>query len=488
MPRGDSLRRGAGAQRSLRDKGRAAGALRTARHPSAPLAIVILAAGEGKRMKSARPKVLQPLAGRTLLQHVIDTARALRPAAIHVVYGHGGEEVRTLFADEPVSWTLQAERLGTGHAVRQALTLIADTHQVLVLYGDVPLISVATLRRLLKLTGPRQLALLTVMLEDPQGYGRIVRAAGGRVQKIIEQQDATAAQRRIRECNTGVLACPAPLLRKWLARLKRNNSQGEYYLTDIIAMAVQEKIAVRTLAASEASEVLGVNDKAQLAQLEALCRARGARELLLAGVTLADPARIDVRGSVTHGSDVFIDINVVLEGKVVLGDRVRIGAGCVIRNSEIAADTEVFAHCVIDGVLIGPDCRIGPFARLRPTTALAASVHIGNFVEVKNSQLGESSKANHLAYLGDAQVGTRVNVGAGTIIANYDGASKQRTLIEDDVHTGSNSVLVAPITVGAGATIAAGSTVTHAVPAGKLTIARAPQVSLAGWRRPLKPK
>lgn len=488
MPRGDSLRRSAGAQRSPRAKGRAAGALRTARRLSAPLAIVILAAGEGKRMKSARPKVLQPLAGRTLLQHVIDTARALRPAAIHVVYGHGGEEVRTLFADEPVSWTLQAERLGTGHAVRQALALIADTHQVLVLYGDVPLISVATLRRLLKLTGPRQLALLTVMLEDPQGYGRIVRAAGGLVQKIVEQPDATAAQRRIRECNTGVLACPTPLLRKWLARLKRNNSQGEYYLTDIIAMAVQEKIAVRTLAASEASEVLGVNDKAQLAQLEALCRARGARELLLAGVTLADPARIDVRGSVTHGSDVFIDINVVLEGKVVLGDRVRIGAGCVIRNSEIAADTEVFAHCVIDGALIGPDCRIGPFARLRPTAALAASVHIGNFVEVKNSQLGESSKANHLAYLGDAQVGTRVNVGAGTIIANYDGASKQRTLIEDDVHTGSNSVLVAPITVGAGATIAAGSTVTHAVPAGKLTIARAQQVSVEGWRRPVKPK
>ena len=255
---------------------------------------------------------------------------------------------------------------------------------------------------LLKLTGPHQLALLTVMLEDPQGYGRIVRAAGGRVQKIVEQQEATAAQRRIRECNTGVLACPAPLLRKWLARLKRNNSQGEYYLTDIIAMAVKEKIAVRALLAREASEVLGVNDKAQLAQLEALCRARGARELLLAGVTLADPARIDVRGSVTHGSDVFIDVNVVLEGKVALGDRVRIGAGCVIRNSEIGADTEVFAHCVIDGALIGPDCRIGPFARLRPTAALAASVHIGNFVEVKNSQLGESSKANHLAYVGDA--------------------------------------------------------------------------------------
>ena len=439
-------------------------------------------------MKSARAKVLQPLAGRPLLQHVIDTARALEPAAIHVVYGHGGEEVRTLLAAEPLSWTLQAERLGTGHAVRQALPQIPDTHQVLVLYGDVPLISVATLGKLLELTGPRQLALLTVMLEDPHGYGRIVRGAGGVVQKIVEQKDATATQRSIRECNTGVLACPVPLLKKWLARLKRNNSQGEYYLTDIVAMAVKEKIAVRALLANEASEVLGVNDKAQLAQLEALCRTRGARQLLLAGVTLADPSRIDVRGSVRHGSDVFIDVNVVLEGKVALGDRVRIGAGCVIRNCEIGADTEVFSHCVIDGALIGPDCRIGPFARLRPTAALAASVHIGNFVEVKNSQLGESSKANHLAYLGDAEVGSRVNVGAGTIVANYDGATKQRTVIEDDVHTGSNSVLVAPITVGAGATIAAGSTVTHAVPAGKLTIARAQQVSVEGWRRPVKPK
>jgi bifunctional UDP-N-acetylglucosamine pyrophosphorylase / glucosamine-1-phosphate N-acetyltransferase len=439
-------------------------------------------------MKSSRAKVLQPLAGRPLLQHVIDTARALKPAAIHVVYGHSGEEVRALLADEPVSWTLQAERLGTGHAVRQALPQIPDTHRVLVLYGDVPLISAATLGKLLELTGPRELALLTVMLEDPHGYGRIVRGSGGLVQKIVEQKDATATQRRIRECNTGVLACPAPLLRKWLARLKTNNSQGEYYLTDIIAMAVKEKIAVRALTAGEASEVLGVNDKAQLAQLETLCRARRARELLLAGVTLADPARIDVRGSVTHGSDVFIDVNVVLEGKVALGDRVRIGAGCVIRDCEIGADTEVFAHCVIEGALIGPDCRIGPFARLRPAAALAASVHIGNFVEVKNSQLGESSKANHLAYLGDAQVGSRVNVGAGTIVANYDGAAKQHTVIEDDVHTGSNSVLVAPITVGAGATIAAGSTVTHAVPAGKLTIARAPQVSVEGWRRPMKPK
>jgi bifunctional UDP-N-acetylglucosamine pyrophosphorylase/glucosamine-1-phosphate N-acetyltransferase len=324
--------------------------------------------------------------------------------------------------------------------------------------------------------------------DDPAGYGRIVRSARGLVQRIVEQQDATKAQLAIRECNTGVLACPAQLLRGWLARVKPDNSQGEYYLTDVIAMAVKEKIAVQPLIAPRISEVLGVNDPAQLAELEAVWRARCARDLLLAGVTLADPARLDVRGSVTHGTDVFIDVNVVLEGKVVLGDRVRLGAGCVIRNSEIGADTEVFPHCVIDGALIGPGCNIGPFARFRPAATLGSGVHIGNFVEVKNSQLGAGSKANHLAYLGDARLGERVNIGAGTIVANYDGANKHKTLIEDDVHTGSNSVLVAPITVGAGATIAAGSTVTRAVPAGKLTVARARQATVEGWRRPVKNK
>jgi bifunctional UDP-N-acetylglucosamine pyrophosphorylase / glucosamine-1-phosphate N-acetyltransferase len=453
-----------------------------------PLSVVILAAGEGKRMKSALPKVLQPLAGRPLLKHVIDTAGTLKPSAIHVVYGHGGERVRAALDQEPVSWTLQAERLGTGHAVRQAVPQIPDSHRVLVLYGDVPLISRATLARLMQLAGARQVGLLTVMLEDPHGYGRIVRGAGGVVQKIVEQKDATRAQLAIHECNTGVLACPASLLKRWLARLKANNTQREYYLTDVIAMAVKEKITVKALIAREPNEVLGVNDKAQLAELERVCRAQRARELLLAGVTLADPLRLDVRGRVTHGNDVFIDVNVVLEGQVTLGDRVRIGAGCVIRNSEIGADTEVFPHCVVDGALIGPHCNIGPFARFRPTATLAGGVHIGNFVEVKNSQLGESSKANHLAYLGDARLGNRVNIGAGTIVANYDGAIKHDTVIGDDVHTGSNSVLVAPITVGAGATIAAGSTVTHSVPAGRLTVARARQVTVAGWRRPVKPK
>jgi len=436
---------------------------------SAPLSVVILAAGEGKRMQSALPKVLQPLAGRPLLKHVIDTARTLAPASIQVVYGHGGEQVPAALQDEPVSWTLQAERLGTGHAVLQAMQHIPDGHLVLVLYGDVPLIGRAQLAELVALAGPRQLALLTMKADDPQGYGRIVRSARGLVQRIVEQQDATPAQRAIHECNTGVLACPAQLLRGWLARLKPDNSAAEYYLTDVIAMAVRHKIAVRPLVAPQAGEVLGVNDKAQLAQLEAVWRARCARALLLAGVTLADPARLDVRGELAHGTDVFIDVNVVLEGRVVLGDRVRVGAGCVI-----------------DGALIGPGCNIGPFARLRPTATLGSEVHIGNFVEVKNSRLGAASKANHLAYLGDARLGERVNIGAGTIVANYDGANKHATLIEDDVHTGSNSVLVAPITVGAGATIAAGSTVTHAVPAGKLTVARARQATIEGWHRPVK--
>jgi bifunctional UDP-N-acetylglucosamine pyrophosphorylase/glucosamine-1-phosphate N-acetyltransferase len=458
------------------------------RAPRLPLSVVILAAGEGKRMKSALPKVLQPLAGRPLLKHVIDTATALEPAAIQVVYGHGGEAVRAALAGEAVTWTLQAERRGTGHALQQAMRHIPPAHLVLVLYGDVPLIGQATLRALVALAGPRQLALLTVELADPQGYGRIVRNARRVVQRIVEEKDATAAQRRIRECNTGVLAAPAQLLDRWLARVKPNNSQSEYYLTDVIALAVKDKLTVRAHVAADASEVLGVNDRAQLAGLERLCQLRSARALMLAGVTLADPARLDVRGKVSHGRDVFIDINAVLEGNVTLGDRVRIGPDCVIRDSTLGADTEVFAHCVIESAQIGPECRIGPFARLRPGAALADEVHIGNFVEVKNARMGVASKANHLAYVGDAELGSRVNIGAGTIIANYDGANKHTTRIADDVHTGSNSVLVAPITVGAGATIAAGSTVTQEVEAGKLTIARARQEVISDWQRPVKPR
>jgi bifunctional UDP-N-acetylglucosamine pyrophosphorylase / glucosamine-1-phosphate N-acetyltransferase len=455
---------------------------------TAPLSIVILAAGQGKRMKSALPKVLQPLAGRPLLKHVIDTARLLEPAAIHIVYGHGGDQVRDALKDEPVSWVLQAERLGTGHAVMQAMPSVPNDHVALVLYGDVPLISRATLTELLALAGSQQTALLTVELEDPTGYGRIVRGKRGRVQKIVEQKDASKKELKIRECNTGVIAAPARLLKKWLKSLRNDNAQGEYYLTDVVGMASSEKAEVNPLVTTNIVEVLGVNDKLQLADLESAFRRQASRELMLAGVTVVDPTRLDVRGTVTHGTDVFIDVNVVLEGNVKLGDRVRIHPNCVIRNSEIGNDTEVFPNVVVDSTVIGASCNIGPFARFRPTSTLSDGVHVGNFVEVKNSKMGQDSKANHLAYVGDAEVGNRVNIGAGTIIANYDGANKHRTIIADDVHTGSNSVLVAPINVGAGATIAAGSTVAREVPAGKLTVARARQTIIEEWKRPTKLK
>ncbi len=439
-------------------------------------------------MKSALPKVLQPLAGRPLLTHVIDTARSLAPAAIHVVYGHGGERVREALAGESVQWTLQAQQLGTGHAVLQAMPKVPDDHVALILYGDVPLLDRETLAPLVALAGPGQVALLTMTVDDPTGYGRIVRDGAGRVQRIVEQKDASAQERGIRECNTGVIAVPAKLLRGWLEGLKADNSQREYYLTDVIGMAVQAGLAVNPLQCADPIDALGVNDKLQLATLEAVCRQRAARELMLAGVTLADPARIDIRGRVSHGKDVFIDVNVVLEGQVKLGDRVHIGPGCVIRDAQIGDDTQILPHCVIDGASIGPSCNIGPFSRFRPTSKLSRGVHIGNFVEVKNSTMADGSKANHLSYVGDAQVGARVNIGAGTIIANYDGANKHRTVIEDDVHTGSNSVLVAPITVGEGATVAAGSTVANQVPAGKLTIARARQTTIENWKRPAKQK
>jgi bifunctional UDP-N-acetylglucosamine pyrophosphorylase/glucosamine-1-phosphate N-acetyltransferase len=455
---------------------------------SASLSVVILAAGQGKRMKSDLPKVLQPVAGRPLLKHVIDAARALQPTAIYVVYGHGGDRVREALKDEQVSWVLQAERLGTGHAVLQAAPGIPDDHTVLVLYGDVPLINPATLNELLSLSGPKEVGLLTMIVTDPTGYGRVVRNARGKVQRVVEQKDASRKELKIQECNTGVLAAPAKLLKKWLKKLKNNNSQGEYYLTDINALAVADKASVNPLVTSNNVEVLGVNDKAQLAEVEAAYRQRAAHALMIAGVTVADPARLDVRGPVTHGADVFLDINVILEGDVKLGNRVRVGPNCVIRNCEIGDDTEVFANCVLDSSVIGAKCLIGPFSRTRPTSKLANSVHVGNFVEVKNAEMANGSKANHLAYVGDATVGERVNIGAGTIIANYDGVNKHRTVIENDVHTGSNSVLVAPIKVGAGATIAAGSTVIKEVVPGKLTVARARQVTVDNWTRPTKAK
>jgi bifunctional UDP-N-acetylglucosamine pyrophosphorylase/glucosamine-1-phosphate N-acetyltransferase len=450
------------------------------------LSIVILAAGQGKRMRSDLPKVLQPLAGRPLLRHVIDTALALGPADTYVVYGHQGERVRDALRDAPVAWVPQAEQLGTGHAVREAVQRIPDSRRVLVLYGDVPLLEPATLQVLVGKAGPRAIALLTVMLEDPTGYGRIVRDAAGRVRRIVEEREATVRVRRIREANTGVMVAPAGLLKRWLAKLKARNAAGEYYLTDVVAMAVADRLRVHPVAAPSVTEALGVNDKGQLAAAESAYRARRARELLDAGVTVIDPTRLDVRGPVTVGRDVEIDVNVLLEGRVALGDRVRIGAHCVLRDVEIGADTEVFPNSVLEGALIGAHCRIGPFARLRPTARLADGVHIGNFVEIKNSGLGADSKANHLAYVGDASVGARVNIGAGTIVANYDGAEKHRSVLGDDVFTGSNSVLVAPIEVGAGATIAAGSTVVDPVPAGKLTVARARQTTLPNWTRPSK--
>jgi len=451
------------------------------------IAIVILAAGQGKRMKSDLPKVLQPLAGKPLLQHVIDTAATLDPKSLHVVYGHGGDRVREALAAAPVtSWILQAEQLGTGHAVQQAVPSLQDDEIALVLYGDVPLVRSETLRSLLALAGPESMGLLTVMLEDPTGYGRVLRDTTGRVLGIVEQKDATAEQRNIREGNTGVMAVPVKHLRSWLGRLRNANAQGEYYLTDIIAMAVADGVKVTPLLASSVAEVLGVNDKLQLAELEAENRKSRARDLMLAGVTLVDPARIDVRGTLVTGRDVFIDVNAVFEGKVTLGDRVHVGPNCVLRDCDIAADVRINPNCVIEEASVGAGSIIGPFARLRPGTKLSDDVHIGNFVEVKNSSMDSGAKANHLAYVGDATVGARVNIGAGTIIANYDGANKHQTVIGADAHTGSNSVLVAPITIGEGATVGAGSTVTKTVPAGKLTVARAKQITLEGWKRPQK--
>ena len=455
--------------------------------PETPhLTVVILAAGQGKRMRSDLPKVLQRLAGKPLLQHVVDTARHLAPSAIHVVYGHGGEQVQAALKHEALGWALQAEQKGTGHAVAQAMPAIPDDHLVLVLYGDVPLVREQTLRELVALAADGPLALLTVQLDDPTGYGRILRDADGHVRAIVEQKDATPEQLAVREGNTGVLALGARVLRAYLGQLRSDNAQGEYYLTDVIGMAVEDGLQVTPLVAQTESEVLGVNDKLQLAQLEGVYRGQCAEAAMRAGATLADPARFDQRGELTLGRDVFIDVNVVLEGRVTLGDRVRIGPHCVLRDVTIEADTQVFSHCVFDKAEIGPRCQIGPFARLRPGAKLAAEVHIGNYVEVKNSEIGFGSKANHLTYLGDATVGSKVNVGAGTVTCNYDGANKSRTVIEDGAFIGSGAMLVAPVTIGAQATTGAGSTLTKNAPAGKLTLSRARQVTIDGWQRPVK--
>jgi bifunctional UDP-N-acetylglucosamine pyrophosphorylase/glucosamine-1-phosphate N-acetyltransferase len=453
----------------------------------AALEIVILAAGQGKRMYSDTPKVLHRLAGRPLLAHVLDTARALKPAAIHVVYGHGGEQVRAAFArDTDVNWAHQAEQKGTGHAVAQALPRVADPAVVMVLYGDVPLIRPDTLRNLLSAAGRNSVALLTATLPEPGAYGRILRDPAGKVARIVEARDAAPAEAAVREVNTGFLAAPAARLKNWVAGLRNHNEQGEYYLTDIIAMAVADGVQIVTRAPQDVSEIVGVNSKQELAYLERLHQSQQAERLMSQGVTLRDPARLDVRGELVCGRDVVIDVNVVFEGKVVLGDRVQVGPNNVIRDCTIGADTQILPNCVIEEADIGNRCRIGPFSRLRPGNRIAAGVHIGNFVEVKNSEVGEGSKMNHLSYIGDTTVGSRVNIGAGTITCNYDGANKYRTVIGDNVFVGSNTALVAPVTVGADATIGAGSVITKDAPAGELTLSRAEQKTRTGWKRPVK--
>jgi bifunctional UDP-N-acetylglucosamine pyrophosphorylase/glucosamine-1-phosphate N-acetyltransferase len=450
------------------------------------LSIVILAAGQGKRMKSDLPKVLQPLAGVPILGHVLNTAKALGADAIHVVYGHGGDHVKQTLSHEPVKWILQAEQLGTGHAVAQAMPAIPDDHQVLILYGDVPLIREATLRQLAAQSSESSIGLLTIVLPDPTGYGRIVRDNVGSVVRIVEQKDANTKERAIKEINTGLIAAPAKSLRSWLGALKNNNAQGEYYLTDIIVMAARDRMRVSAVIAPTEAEVLGVNDKVQLAQLEGALRLQRAQELMLQGATLADPARTDIRGEVTVGRDVFIDVNVVFTGRVVLGDRVRIGPNSFLKDCRIDSDTELHPNCVVDRATIGPRNSIGPFARIRPDSVLHEDVHIGNFVEVKKSEIGPGSKANHLTYLGDATIGRKVNIGAGTVTVNYDGVNKWRTEVGDGAFVGSGSMLVAPVKIGANANTGAGSTITKDVPEGKLTLARARQVTIEGWTRPEK--
>ncbi|MCL1860803.1 MAG: bifunctional UDP-N-acetylglucosamine diphosphorylase/glucosamine-1-phosphate N-acetyltransferase GlmU [Proteobacteria bacterium] len=448
--------------------------------------VVILAAGQGKRMHSALPKVLQPLAGRPLLAHVLASARMLGARRICVVHGHGGETVRARLDAPDLVWAEQSPQLGTGHAVQQAVPYLSAGSRVLVLYGDVPLIGAHTLARLMDAAGQDKLALLTVELDDPEGYGRILRDGAGRVARIVEEKDATSDERRVREVNTGILVAPAGRLRDWLGRIGNDNVQGEYYLTDIIGLAVGDGVEIATVAPDDASETLGVNSKAQLAALERMFQASIARGLMDAGVTLIDPARFDVRGELLCGRDVEIDVNCVFEGRVELGDGVVVGANCVLRDVRIGSGTRVAPFSHLDGTVTGQDCVLGPFARTRPGTVLADGVHIGNFVEIKNSHIAEDSKANHLSYIGDADVGTRVNIGAGTITCNYDGANKYRTEIGDDVFIGSDTQLVAPVRVGRGATLGAGTTLTRDAPPDQLTVSRARQQSYAGWTRPTK--
>ena len=450
------------------------------------LGVVVLAAGQGTRMRSRQPKVLHQLAGRPLLAYVLDAAQAAGADRLCVVYGHGGEAVPEAMAGVTCTWVLQAERLGTGHALLQAMEAMADMDRVLVLYGDVPRIEASTLRQLIASAARTALGILTVVVEHPDGYGRIVRDHDGQVRRIVEHQEASEAERAIREINTGILVADRARLDAWLARLDNDNAQGEYYLTDVVALAVAEGFPVATTQAATMAEVSGVNDRVQLAGLERQVQRNHAERLMRAGVTLYDPARFDLRGDLTVGQDVTIDINCLFEGQVELGDGVSIGPHCCLKNCRIGAHTRIFAHSVIEDAQVGAEARIGPFARLRPQTQLADRVRIGNFVEIKKSEIGAGSKVNHLSYIGDTRIGTGVNVGAGTITCNYDGVHKHCTEIGDGAFIGSNTALVAPVTVGAGATIGAGSVIHRPAPPDRLTLTRAPQTTIDHWRPPAK--
>lgn len=450
------------------------------------LNIVILAAGKGTRMHSDKPKVLHCIAGKSLLQHVVDTAENLNPSKTIVVYGHGGEMVPQALAQKDIVFVAQEPQLGTGHAVQQALPELDDEGISLVLYGDVPLIQQGTIKKVV--SEKNVLTLLTQLLENPKGYGRIMRDAIGNVSGIVEEKDATPEQRQIKEVNTGILAAPTKLMHSWLGKLRNENAQGEYYLTDIVGMAAEQGLTIRTVQPDNAWEVMGINSKVQLAELERIWQHEQANRLLINGTTLADPERLDIRGELTCERDVQIDVGCIFEGKVHLAKGVKIGAYSIIRNTSIASDTDIAPYSHIDQAEIGERCQIGPFARIRPGSKLQCDVHIGNFVEIKNSEIANNSKANHLSYIGDATIGSRVNIGAGTITCNYDGANKFRTVIEDDAFIGSDTQLVAPVTVRQGATIGAGSTITKDTPAGELTLSRSKQISVMGWQRPSKKK
>lgn len=452
-----------------------------------PLSVVILAAGKGTRMYSDLPKVLHPIAGKPMVKHVIDTVKHLNARQINLIYGHGANLLKEKLADEPVNWVFQAEQLGTGHAMQQAAPFFADDENIVMLYGDAPLIQQSTLERLIAQKPENGIALLTVKLDNPTGYGRIIRENGS-VVAIVEQKDASAEQLKIQEVNTGVMVASGASFKKWLGNLNNNNAQGEYYITDVIAMANEDGFQVQAVQADEFMEVEGVNNRLQLAALERFYQKKQAEKLLLAGVTLSDPSRFDVRGTVEHGKDVSIDVNVILEGNVKLGNNVKIGAGCVLKNVTVGDNVEIKPYSVLEDAVIGEKSAIGPFSRLRPGTQLAEGTHVGNFVEIKNAQVGKGSKVNHLTYVGDAEVGSNVNIGAGVITCNYDGANKFKTIIGDDVFVGSDSQLVAPVEIANGATIGAGSTITKNVAEGELVITRVAQKHIQGWQRPTKKK